>query len=113
MIEGPETNRSRAEEGDVMGEAGPAMSARSARSDGGASARNSARTERDPDTFRSAMTTSRAHSAIAALAAQRHALEARLASVEAALENEGKRQFHKARGTGGAGKTKKSTKGRK
>ena len=104
-----ETGRSRAEEGDTLGEAGPPVSARSARS--GPTARDTARTEADPETFRSAMTTSRAHSAIAALAAQRQALESRLAVVEAALENEGKRQFHKPRGSTTRGK--KTTKTRK
>jgi hypothetical protein len=73
----------------------------------------SARTVEEPATFRSTMTTSRAHSAIAALAAQRQALEGRLAIVEAALENEGKRQFFKPRGTGSTGKMGKSTKSKR
>jgi hypothetical protein len=46
------------------------------------------------------MNTSRAHTAIAALAAQRQALEARLSIVEAALETEGQRSFKRPRGQG-------------
>ena len=58
----------------------------------------SERTMQDPDTFRTAMSTARAHSAVAALAAQKHALEQRLAVIDAALESEGKRSFHRPRG---------------
>ena len=71
----------------------------------------SARTLQDPDTYRSAMSTSRADAAISALAAQRQALENRLSIVEAALEAEGKRNFSRLRGqTGAMGKKGKNSK---
>ena len=68
----------------------------------------SERTMQDPDTFRTAMSTARAHSAVAALAAQKHALEQRLAVIDAALESEGKRSFQKARGASRKSSTNKS-----
>ena len=71
----------------------------------------SERTMQDPETFRSAMSTARAHTAIAALAAQRQALESRLSIIEAALENEGKRAFMRPRGTG-PGASRSNTKGK-
>lgn len=48
-----------------------------------------------PDSFRSNMSTGRVHTAIAALTAQRHALEQRLLQVNAALENESRRPVQK------------------
>ena len=47
------------------------------------------------DSVRSTMSTARAHTALAALAAHKSALEARLAVVEAALEAESKRNLLK------------------
>ena len=47
------------------------------------------------DSFRSTMSTARAHTALAALTAHKSALEARLAIVEAALEAESKRSLVK------------------
>ena len=50
------------------------------------------------DTVRSTMNTTRAQTALAALAAERHALESRLAMIEAALEQETKKNVLKPRG---------------
>lgn len=113
MSTGPETQP--LEGLDSLGELGPKTTGRKSGDDDDKSLLASARTVQDPQTFRSAMTTSRAHTAIAALAAQRTALESRLAIVEAALENEGRRQFHKPRGMGKSGSATKggSAKGTK
>jgi hypothetical protein len=68
------------------------ITARSSKSEATISARPTQRTQNEAmDSFRSTMTTSRAHTALAALAAQKHALESRLAIVEAALEAESKK----------------------
>ena len=90
----------------------PPMSSRNMEEKGLYSARNSARGEMKPetgrsargsardgtprtgrldddmDTFRSTMSTSRVHTALAALTAEKNALEARLAKIDSSLETE-------------------------
>ena len=49
------------------------------------------------DSGRTTLSTARVHTAIAALAAERHALEARLQMVEAALAEESGKKAHRVR----------------
>ena len=67
---------------------------------------NSARSEKPIDSARSTLNTARAETALAALAAERSALENRLAIIEAALEQEDKKNSQKPR----LGKSKSSSK---
>jgi hypothetical protein len=51
-----------------------------------------------PESSRDTLSTSRAHTAMAALAAEKQQLESRLASIDALLEQENKKTFTRPRG---------------
>jgi hypothetical protein len=51
-----------------------------------------------PESSRDTLSTSRAHTAMAALAAEKQLLESRLASIDAMLEQENKKTFTRPRG---------------
>lgn len=62
--------------------------ARSARGSAREGTPRSGRLDDDMDTFRSTMSTARVHTALAALTAEKNALEARLAKIDSSLETE-------------------------
>lgn len=69
----------------------------SARDSARGSARDSAREGDSMDTFRSTMSTSRVHTALAALTAEKNALEARLSKIDSTLEAEKRKNVSKSR----------------
>jgi hypothetical protein len=73
-------------------------SARSNKSNQTARSIDPAATGRTVDTFRSTMSTSRVHTALAALTAEKQALMAKLNAIDAALEGEEKKKVSKPRG---------------
>jgi hypothetical protein len=78
-----------------------AKSLESSRSAAGGSARSNPQytTRSDiPESSRDTMSTSRAHTAMAALAAEKQQLESRLAAIDAVLEQENKKTFTRPRG---------------
>jgi hypothetical protein len=90
-------------------------SARSARGDGNNgdtlvqnSARGSQTAREVMESSRNTMSTARVQTALAALAAEKQALESRLAMIDAALEDEGKKSVSKRTNT--IGRPPKSTK---
>ena len=69
----------------------------SARDSARGSARGSARDGENMDTFRSTMSTSRVHTALAALTAEKNALESRLLKIDSTLESEKRKGLIKTR----------------
>ena len=69
----------------------------SARDSARGSARDSARGDDSMDTFRSTMSTARVHTALAALTAEKNALEARLMKIDSTLEGEKRKGVSKVR----------------
>lgn len=81
-----------------MDEAKPLDSTRSsARGSARSNPQYSSRTD-VPESSRETMSTSRAQTAMAALAAEKQLLESRLAAIDAALEQENKKTFTRPRG---------------